>query len=150
MNASVLSVLSAVGYPALGFLPAVAVHSARNSEEQNFKTFWLVQLTYSLGIFAATAHFYSVAYNYFTPFVFGLRVLSFGYAGILGALFIFNFHRAKRKAIVICVSILTGEGGKVFEIFKTRQISVKIDLFENAGEKFLRLQWLATHIQIIN
>ncbi len=98
--------VTAIAYTALGFLPAVVVHSvfqksAEDSEIGNIgKSRLLTIAAYSLSGFAAAWHLFSVVRFDFAPSYQALRVLTFGYLFILAALLISSLRQSVgRKAL---------------------------------------------------
>jgi two-component sensor histidine kinase len=93
------SILLAVSFSALGFLPAVVVHSALQNSE-NKKSEWLIFAAYVLSLAASSFHFYDGLSAKTVPSNTGLQILIFGFLGVLIALFVLNFKQtAQRKAI---------------------------------------------------
>jgi len=85
------SFLSAVSYTALGFLPAVVVHSVLKGNERNEDRGvgrWITFAAYSLGAIAGALHFYSSLVFRDSPSLAGLRVLTVGYLILIVALFV--------------------------------------------------------------
>lgn len=92
--------LTALAHAALGFLPAVVVHSAWASAEETVKTRFLTGAAYVLSLTAAALHFYDAIRFDFAPSILALQILTFGYLFILTALFFLNFQQTiERKAI---------------------------------------------------
>jgi hypothetical protein len=93
-------VLTATAFSALGFLPAVVVHSAFSNEKKNAKANFLISAAYILS-FAATALQFQVAvFRGIAPSNASLQILTYGYLLILVALFLINLRQSiERKAI---------------------------------------------------
>ena len=66
-------ILTAAAYSALGFLPSVVVHSAKNDEA---KTHWLTFAAYGLSVFAAVLHFKAALTGQATPSGLALTTLT--------------------------------------------------------------------------
>ena len=100
-RAEVSPLLTAASFAALGFLPAVVVHSAWVSTGKNrLKANLLKSAAYALSATGAVLHFYAALSNDAAPSVFGLRILTFGYLAIIAALFFFTFKQTiERKAV---------------------------------------------------
>lgn len=89
--------LTAAGYAALGFLPAVVVHSewlTATKTEKDFKTKLLTVAAYVLSSTAAILHFRTAAVSNFGASSLALQILTVGYLIILAALFL-----AKRQSV---------------------------------------------------
>ncbi len=83
--------LTGAAYAALGFLPAVIVHSewlAATGTEKDFKTKLLTVAAYVLSGIAAILHFRAAVASNFAPSVFALQILTVGYLAILASLFL--------------------------------------------------------------
>lgn len=97
-HAEVASVLTATAYAALGFLPAVVVHSAFSGEKQ--KAGFIIAAAYVLSFSAAALHFQHDISQDAAPSSIALLILTFGYSLILAALFLLNLKQSiERKAI---------------------------------------------------
>ncbi len=85
------SFLSAVSYTALGFLPAVVVHSVLKGNERNEDRGvgrWITFAAYSLSAIAGALHVYSSLVFKDSPSLAGLRTLTVGYLILIVALFL--------------------------------------------------------------
>jgi two-component system LytT family sensor kinase len=85
------SILSAISYTALGFLPAVVVHSVLKGNEgkEDRRIGRLITLaSYSLSAITGTLHFYSAVVSKDSPSLAGLRALTVGYVVLIIALFL--------------------------------------------------------------
>src|SRR5207247_11130307 len=82
------SLLTAVSYAALGFLPSVVVHSAEN---ETGKVSWLTFVAYGLSTLAAIMHLGAVAFGNVPPSDLALQLLTFGSLGLAVGLIVFNF-----------------------------------------------------------
>lgn len=97
--------VTAVAYSALGFLPAVVVHSVfkRGSESENNDTGWsrlLAFAAYGLSSFASLWHLYSAVRLGFAPSYQALQVLTVGFLLILAALLVSSLRQSVgRKAL---------------------------------------------------
>jgi len=98
--------LIAAAYSALGFLPAVVVHSVfqkADGEHENqteLKTRLLIFPAYCLSGIAAVWHFYNALFLDFAPSFQALQLLTFGYLIILVALLVSSLRQSVgRKAI---------------------------------------------------
>ena len=95
-------IVSAVSFTALGFLPAVVVHSvlrARKNSNQQMPR--LIAITaYSLSGIAGTLQLYDAIIVGLSPSLWALRLLTFGYIALLAVLFL-STHRQEgwKKAI---------------------------------------------------
>lgn len=99
-HAEIPPVLAATAYSALGFLPAVVVHSAFSNEKKNAKSNFLITAAYILSFSAAALHFQSAFFRALAPSNASLQILTFGYLLILAALFLFNLRQSiERKTI---------------------------------------------------
>lgn len=86
-----LPLVLAISFTALGFLPAVVVHSAVRGNEQEPRQRvgrWITLLAYGLSTFAGALHFYAAATTSAGLSLAALRVLTFGYGALIGALFL--------------------------------------------------------------
>jgi two-component system LytT family sensor kinase len=99
-HAEIPPVLAATAYSALGFLPAVVVHSAFSNEKKNAKSNFLIFAAYILSFSAAALHFQAAIFRAAAPFSASLQILTFGYLLILAVLFLLNLRQSiERKAI---------------------------------------------------
>ena len=83
--------LSAVSFTALGFLPAVVVHSvllSRLSDKERKLTRVISMAAYCLSSTAGLFHFYDAIVFRSGPSLWALRLLTFGYVGLLIVLFL--------------------------------------------------------------
>lgn len=83
--------LSAVSFTALGFLPAVVVHSvllSRLSDNERRLTQVISMAAYCLSSTAGLLHFYDAIVRGYGPSLWGLRLLTFGYVALLAVLFL--------------------------------------------------------------
>jgi two-component system LytT family sensor kinase len=83
--------LSAVSFTALGFLPAVVVQSVllgRSSQTESQVSRAISITAYCLSTTAGLLHFYMAIATGASPSLWALRLLTFGYIGLLGALFL--------------------------------------------------------------
>lgn len=84
-------VLIALAYTALGFLPAVVVHSAlKNSDAKSMRldARLIVIAAYGLSVVAGLLHFYNAFLTEEGPSLPALRLLTFGYLALIVALFL--------------------------------------------------------------
>src|SRR6266566_1318627 len=82
--------VSAVSFTALGFLPAVVVHSvllSRLSDEERRLTQVISVAAYCLSATAGILHFYDAIVLASGPSLWALRLLTFGYVALLVVLF---------------------------------------------------------------
>jgi len=95
-------IVSAVSFTALGFLPAVVVHSVlRGSKSNNGHRLRLMTITaYCLSATAGVFQFYQAAAAGQSPSLWSLRLLTFGYIALLLVLFL-STHRQEgwQKAV---------------------------------------------------
>jgi two-component system, LytTR family, sensor kinase len=94
-------IVSAISFTALGFLPAVVVHSVlRGRKTSQVVTSLLAVLAYALSGTAGALHFYDAVVLGSSPSLWALRLLTFGYIALLALLF-FSTHRQEgwKKAI---------------------------------------------------
>ena len=98
--------LIAAAYSALGFLPAVVVHSVfqkaggESENQPQLKTRLLIISSYSLSGLAAVWHFYDALFVGFAPSFQALQLLTFGYLIILAALLASSLRQSVgRKAL---------------------------------------------------
>src|SRR6476646_6775900 len=83
--------LSAIALTALGFLPAVVVQSVLLNRLGQTKTTTARAISiaaYALSALAGTLHFYAALVMGSSPSLWALRLLTFGYVGLLVALFL--------------------------------------------------------------
>ena len=100
LRVPVAPVLLAAAYAALGFLPAVVVHSARRNAEKISSLRALTIAAYGLSLTAAAWQFVAAWQFDFAPATGALQILTVGYLLILGALFWFGWRQAvEQKAI---------------------------------------------------
>lgn len=98
--AEISPLLTAAAYSALGFLPAVVVHSAFSSEGKSRKSVFLIAAAYILSFAAAALHFQTAIFRFEAPSAAALQILTLGYLLILAALFLLNLQQTvERKAI---------------------------------------------------
>lgn len=95
--------LTAASYSALGFLPSVVVHSAKNDEA---KTHWLTFTAYGLSIFAAMLHFLAALSGQGTPSDLALQTLTFGSIAMAAGLLFFNFRQTLEKKTIWAAALL--------------------------------------------
>jgi two-component system LytT family sensor kinase len=71
--------LSVIGFAALGFLPAVVVHSVLRGERQRIRaaTRWVAGTAYAVSMTAAILHLYNASLGGQVPSVLGMRVLTY-------------------------------------------------------------------------
>jgi signal transduction histidine kinase len=71
--------LAVVGFTALGFLPAVVVHSVLRGERQRIQpaTRWVAGTAYAVSVIAALLHLYNASRGRQVPSVLGMRVLTY-------------------------------------------------------------------------
>ncbi len=84
--------LEASAFTALGFLPAVVVHSVLRAgigTAGKFIARSIIAAAYGLSAIASLLHFYSASINGETPSTAGLRALTFGFSGLTVALLIY-------------------------------------------------------------
>ncbi|MDQ4123140.1 MAG: histidine kinase [Acidobacteriota bacterium] len=99
-QAEIAPIFAAAAYSALGFLPAVVVHSAFSTEKKNAKSNFLIFAAYILSFAAAALHFQAAVFRGVAPSNESLLILTFGYLLILTALFLLNLRQSiERKAI---------------------------------------------------
>ena len=96
---SISSIVIAVSFSALGFLPSVVVHSAENEEKHSRI---LTLAAYGLSVFAAVLHFQTAVTGGNVPSGVALQVLTFGSIALLAGLFFFNSsQKLENKAVWI-------------------------------------------------
>jgi len=95
--------ITAASYSALGFLPSVVVHSARN-DITNSK--WLTYTAYSLSLFAALLHFEAAFYGRPVPSDQALQALTFGAITLAGILLFFNYRQTLEKKTIWAAALL--------------------------------------------
>jgi signal transduction histidine kinase len=95
--------LLAIPFSALGFLPAVVVQSVllnRLNHNANWISRAISIIAYSLSATAAALHFYSALVYGAGPSLWALRLLTFGYIGLLAALFLSTRHQEGWKKAI--------------------------------------------------
>jgi two-component system LytT family sensor kinase len=97
-------------FTALGFLPAVVVHSVLRTGEgllRQARARVITAVAYGLSIFASVMHFYSAGVNGETPSVTALRTLTFGFSGLTIALVIYARRSSvwKRTLWVVALAV---------------------------------------------
>jgi len=94
--------ISAVSFTALGFLPAVVVHSVlRSSKTNNQGQLRLVTIAaYGLSTTAGLLQLYQAMSLGRTPSLWALRLLTFGYIGLLAVLFLATHRQEGWKKVV--------------------------------------------------
>jgi two-component system LytT family sensor kinase len=95
-------IVSAISFTALGFLPAVVVHSVlRGRKASNQQLSKLLAIAaYSLSGIAGSFQFYEAIGFGISPSLWSLRLLTFGYVALLAVLFISTHrHEGWKKAI---------------------------------------------------
>jgi two-component system LytT family sensor kinase len=82
-------IVSAISFTALGFLPAVVVHSVLRGRKANNQVSRLIKITaYCLSAAAGAFHFYEAINAGVSPSLWSLRLLTFGYVALLAVLFL--------------------------------------------------------------
>lgn len=82
-------IVSAISFTALGFLPAVVVHSVlRARKDQNQVSRWIKIAAYGLSATAGVLHFFEAMNAGVGPSLWSLRFLTFGYVVLLVVLFL--------------------------------------------------------------
>src|SRR5919201_6588824 len=79
-------VLNAIGLSALGFLPAVVVHSVLRGEGEGITgaaTRWLASAAYAVSTIAALLHFALAAAGEPEPSAFGMRLLTYAFVALV-------------------------------------------------------------------
>jgi len=97
--------LGAVGFAALGFLPAVVVHSAVRQSPFRVGR-WLTGLAYALSAVGGAFQFYSAAAG-LMPSRTGLRIMTVGYGAILAVLLIITIRARQgwqRSLVVVALA----------------------------------------------
>lgn len=97
---AVSSALAAAAFSALGFLPAVVVHSAFSSERKTARSRFLIAAAYVLSLAAAALHFREAGFDGAAPSNVALQILTFGYLLILAALFLLNLRQSVERKTV--------------------------------------------------
>jgi two-component system, LytTR family, sensor kinase len=95
-------IVSAISFTALGFLPAVVVHSVlRGSKSNNARQLRLMTIAaYCLSATAGVLQFYQAATARQSPSLWSLRLLTFGYVALLLVLFLSTHrHEGWQKAV---------------------------------------------------
>lgn len=101
---SISSVVIAVSYSALGFLPSVVVHSAENEAKHSRI---LTLAAYGLSIFAAVLHFQNALVTGNAPSSLAFQVLTFGSIALLAGLLFFNFkQKLENKAVWVAALLI--------------------------------------------
>lgn len=96
-----LTPLRAVTHAALGFLPAVVVHSVcANFDEKTVAQRWLIGAAYLISSAAAIFQFYAAFWENVAPSLAGLQTLIAGYIAVLAALLIFAFRQTLEQKTV--------------------------------------------------
>jgi signal transduction histidine kinase len=93
----------AASFTALGFLPAVVVHSAWQVQEKDkarMAAKWITLAAYSLSTIAGIWHFGSIVQENITPSQTALRGLTVGYVVLIGVLFFATRKQTKEKRVV--------------------------------------------------
>ncbi|MDX2033761.1 MAG: histidine kinase [Blastocatellia bacterium] len=110
---SLLPLLNAVAFTALGFLPAVVVHSLLRQKEglrARPAALWMTILAYGLSSAAGALHFHQAASYRYAPSHWALRALTVGFLGLTVAL-LFYSHRRPQPIGPIAPIQWTGAGG---------------------------------------
>lgn len=98
----------AASFTALGFLPAVVVHSSWQSQEKDkakITAKWITFAAYSLSTIAGIWHFVLSVQQNITPSQTALRVLTIGYVVLIGVLFLATRKQTKEKRVVWAVAL---------------------------------------------
>jgi signal transduction histidine kinase len=93
----------AASFTALGFLPAVVVHSAWQAQEKDkawLTAKWITFTAYGLSTIAGVWHFVSNVNHNNTPSQMALRALTVGYVVLIGVLFFTTRKQTKEKRVV--------------------------------------------------
>ncbi len=99
--------LSAISYSALGFLPSVVVHSARNSSGTKTKSgLYLTVAAYVLSVLASVLHFRSAFAENVAPSGLALQILTVGSLALLGGLLVFNFKQTLERKTIWAAALL--------------------------------------------
>lgn len=107
--------LLAFSYSALGFLPAVVVHTVNQDFEdyknlkENQPTNWLIIVAYTLSTIAAVFHFIELFSAKNIPSTNALQLLTVGYLIVLGLLLVSSFRQSLfRKTLwVVALAVFT-------------------------------------------
>ena len=98
----------AASFTALGFLPAVVVHSAWQAQEKDkarTTAKWITLVAYSLSTLAGIWHFVLSVQENITPSQTALRALTVGYVVLIGVLFFATRKQTKEKRVVWAVAL---------------------------------------------
>jgi len=93
LHPSLLPSITAAAFTALGFLPAVVVHSLlRQSEGLKSRpaALCMTVVAYALGAAAGALHFHQAVVHRFAPSHLALRTLTIGFAGLIVALLVYT------------------------------------------------------------
>lgn len=104
---AVSSMLLAISYSALGFLPSVVVHSAeKNSESANVNRRFLTVAAYGLSALATFFHFQSAVFFDRAPSDAALLILTVGALALLAGLLVFNRRQTLENKRVWIAALL--------------------------------------------
>ncbi|MBO0783821.1 MAG: hypothetical protein J2P37_33860, partial [Ktedonobacteraceae bacterium] len=101
--------ISAAGFTALGFLPAVVVNSVLRTSEGLMRRPWALRMTviaYTLSTVAGALHFYNALLFRSAPSRWALYILTIGFIGLTLALLVYTRWRPERHG----QSLWTGAG----------------------------------------
>ncbi len=101
--AAVPPIITALSFSALGFLPSVVVHSARQDGEG---TVWLPYAAYTLSTVTAAIHVQSVFAGTPVPSFLALQLSTFGSLALAAGLLIFNFRQTIEKKAIFAAALL--------------------------------------------
>jgi hypothetical protein len=93
ISLSLLPLVNAAAFTALGFLPAVVVHSLlRQSEGLKARpaALWMTIIAYALGAAAGVLHFHQAVVYRFAPSHWALHTLTIGFLGLIVALLVYT------------------------------------------------------------
>ncbi len=101
---SVPPLLTAVAFSALGFLPAVVVHSARSDDEAG--SHWLAYGAYVLSTAAAVLHIGNALVSGSSPSALALQTQTYGSVALAVGLLTLNFRQTVEKKAVLASALL--------------------------------------------
>jgi two-component system LytT family sensor kinase len=100
--------LSAAAFTALGFLPAVVVHSAlrnRQALDERKNVFWLVVGPYALSLTASILHFHSAVFDQIAPSRRAMLLLTLSFGALIVPMLVLTRRQPDRSRVLWVVAL---------------------------------------------
>lgn len=102
------AILTATAFTALGFLPAVVVHSAlrnRQAPDERKGTLWLVVGPYALSLTASVLHFHSAIFDQTAPSRRAMLLLTLSFGALIVPLLVLTRRQPDRSRVLWVVAL---------------------------------------------